>query len=391
MSLEGDVLRVGSQSFADVVPDDIVIVAIGKAAAGMAIGAHDTVGASRGIVVTTHASNVPYPLIVGSHPIPDEMSMRCGNSLLALVAATQPSDVVVFLVSGGGSAVAVAPVDGVSIEDLAEMNRILIASGMPIEDINAVRASVSRIKGGGLTDAANTERRATLILSDVVGASPAHVASGPSTGFGFGSTPTLVIDTYGLRTELPGSVVAAIERSPDVEERPASTYDVIGSPEIAANAALAFLRSGGFDASIATTNMVGESRSEAVALVDRTSRGTITVAAGETTVAVCGGGIGGRNQEAALAAAIHIDGRDVVFVSLGTDGIDGPTEAAGAVVNGATASKARDLGLDLDAALGDNDSHTVLTVLGETVVTGPSGTNVADLWMVAKGPFPEDS
>jgi hydroxypyruvate reductase len=391
MSLEGDVLRVGSQSFADVVPDDIVIVAIGKAAAGMAIGAHDTVGASRGIVVTTHASNVPYPLIVGSHPIPDEMSMRCGNSLLALVAATQPSDVVVFLVSGGGSAVAVAPVDGVSIEDLAEMNRILIASGMPIEDINAVRASVSRIKGGGLTDAANTERRATLILSDVVGASPAHVASGPSTGFGLSSTPTLVIDTYGLRTELPGSVVAAIERSPDVEERPASTYDVIGSPEIAANAALAFLRSGGFDASIATTNMVGESRSEAVALVDRTSRGTITVAAGETTVAVCGGGIGGRNQEAALAAAIHIDGRDVVFVSLGTDGIDGPTEAAGAVVNGATASKARDLGLDLDAALGDNDSHTVLTVLGETVVTGPSGTNVADLWMVAKGPFPEDS
>ena len=391
MSLEGDVLRVGSHSFTDVVPDDIVIVAIGKAAAGMAIGAHDTVGASRGIVVTTHASNVPYPLIVGSHPIPDEMSMRCGNSLLALVAATQPSDVVVFLVSGGGSAVAVAPVDGVSIEDLAEMNRILIASGMPIEDINAVRASVSRIKGGGLTDAANTERRATLILSDVVGASPAHVASGPSTGFGLSSTPTLVIDTYGLRTELPGSVVAAIERSPDVEERPASTYDVIGSPEIAANAALAFLRSGGFDASIATTNMVGESRSEAVALVDRTSRGTITVAAGETTVAVLGGGIGGRNQEAALAAAIHIDGRDIVFVSLGTDGIDGPTEAAGAVVNGATASKARDLGLDLDAALGDNDSHTVLTVLGETVVTGPSGTNVADLWMVAKGPFLESS
>ena len=387
MSLEKSVLTVGSHVFTDVTPDDIVIVAIGKAAAGMSIGAHDAVGASRGIVVTTHATNVPYPLCVGSHPVPDETSMRCGDSLLTLVADTQPSDVVVFLVSGGGSAIVAAPVEGVSIEDLAEMNRLLIASGMPIEDVNAVRTAVSRIKGGGLADASVAERRATLILSDVVGASPAHVASGPSTGFDLSSTPALVIDSYGLRTDLPVSVLAAIERSSDVDEGRTSTYDVIGSPEIAADAAVEFLRSSGFDTSIATTNMGGESRHEAAALVDRASRGTITVAAGETTVAVRGGGVGGRNQEAALAAAIHIDGRDIVFASLGTDGIDGPTEAAGAVVDGATASKARDLGLDLDAALQDNDSHTVLTALGETVVTGPSGTNVADLWMVAKGPW----
>lgn len=387
MSLQGSVLRVGSRSFADVDPRDIVIVAIGKAAAGMAIGAGDAVGASRGIVVTTHGTDVPYRLCVGSHPIPDEMSVRCGEALLSLVAGTRPSDVVVFLMSGGGSAVAVAPVEGVSIEDLAEMNRLLIVSGMPIEDINAVRASVSRIKGGGLADAAGTEQRATLILSDVVGASPAHVASGPSTAFVVGSNPALVIDAYGLRRELPGPVVAAIERSIDAAERPASPFDVIGSPEIAAKAAVEFLQSSGFDATLATTDMRGESRHEAVAFVDRASRGTITVAAGETTVEVRGQGVGGRNQEAALGAAIHIEGRDIVFASVGTDGIDGPTQAAGAVVSGATASKARDLGLNLEGALADNDSHTVLTALGETVVTGPSGTNVADLWMVAKGPF----
>jgi hydroxypyruvate reductase len=295
--------------------------------------------------------------------------------------------VVVFLVSGGGSAIAVGPVEDVSIGDLAEMNRLLIASGMPIEDINTVRASVSRIKCGGLADAAGTERLATLILSDVVGASPAHVASGPSTAFVVGSDPAHVIDAYGLRTELPGSVVAAIQHSIETTERPASPFDVIGSPEIAAKAAVAFLRSDGFDATLATTDMRGESRHEAVAFVDSSSPGTVTVAAGETTVEVRGGGVGGRNQEAALGAAIHIEGRDVVFASLGTDGIDGPTQAAGAIVSGSTAAKARDLGLDLGAALADSDSHTVLTELGETVVTGPSGTNVADLWMVAKGPF----
>ena len=387
MSLEGTVLRVGSRSFSDVDPHDIVIVAIGKAATGMAIGAHDAVGASRGIVVTTHGTDVPYRLCIGSHPIPDEMSVRCGEALLSLVTGTRPSDVLVFLMSGGGSAVAVAPIDGVSIEDLAEMNRLLIVSGMPIEDINAVRASVSRIKGGGLADAAGTEQRATLILSDVVGASPAHVASGPSTAFVVGSNPALIIDAYGLRRELPGPVVAAIERSIDAAERPAWPFDVIGSPEIAAKAAVEFLQSSGFDATLATTNMRGESRHEAVAFVDRASRGTITVAAGETTVEVRGQGVGGRNQEAALSAAIHIEDRDIVFASIGTDGIDGPTQAAGAVVSGVTATKARDLGLNLEGALADNDSHTVLTALGETVVTGPSGTNVADLWMVAKGPF----
>lgn len=391
MSLEGGVLSVGSHSFNDVTPNDIVIVAIGKAAAGMAIGAHDAVGVSRGIVVTTHATNTPYPLFVGSHPIPDDESVRCGEALLSFVAGTRSSDVVVFLVSGGGSAVAVAPVDGVSIEDLAEMNRLLIASGMPIEDVNAVRASVSRIKGGGLADTATAKRLATLILSDVVGVSPAHVASGPSTGLAASSNPGIVIDTYGLGTDLPGSVFTAIARSSEREKRPVSTYDVIGSPEIAAKAAAEFLRSSGFDATLAATNMTGESRHEAVAFVDSASPGTVTVAAGETTVEVRGRGVGGRNQEAALGAAIHIDGRDIVFAALGTDGIDGPTEATGAVVDGTTASRARDLGLDLGVALQENDSHTVLTVLDETVVTGPSGTNVADLWMVAKGPFGQSS
>lgn len=156
---------------------------------------------------------------------------------------------------------------------------------------------------------------------------------------------------------------------------------------MAAAAAAAELRSRGFIAEIVTTELSGEARYEAVALVDRTAQGTVSVAAGETTVKVRGRGVGGRNQEAAVAAARYVDGQDVLFAALGTDGIDGPTPAAGAIVDGETASRATSSGNDLDAALATNDSHGILTALGETVVTGPTGTNVADLWIVAKGPF----
>jgi len=276
-----------------------------------------------------------------------------------------------------------------SVDDLSVMNRVLIESGMPIEEINTVRASVSRIKGGRLAEAARTDRQATLILSDIVGGDPAHAASGPSTGFHVEMSAPRVVQTYGLAGDLPGAVLAAIDRFASGEGRPVSSYDVVGSPEIAAEAAMQHLRSVGLEALLATSTMEGESVEEAIALIERTPVGSVFVAAGETTVAVHGLGVGGRNQEAALAAAMQIEGQDIVFAALGTDGIDGPTKAAGAVVDGTTAARARQRDLDLAAALGDNDSHTVLTALGETVVTGPSGTNVADLWMVARGPFPE--
>lgn len=356
MSLSGSILRVGSHAFEDVSRDQIVVVALGKAAASMAFGAQDAVGASRGMVVMPHDAPSPFALCVGSHPIPSESSLRCGEALLEFVADTGPSDLLVFLVSGGGSAIAVAPIADVSIEEIAEMNRRLIDSGMTITEINAARASVSRIKGGGLADAAGTRRQVSLILSDVPGSGPEHVASGPTIG----------------GTSAPGDAL----------------FEVVGSSEIAAHAAADHLIAQGFTVSIATTNLRGESAVVARQLIDATPPGTITIAAGETTVEVSGSGVGGRNQEAALAAAIHTDRQDVLFAALGTDGIDGPTEAAGAIIDGDTAQRARESGVDLVTALRNNDSHTALTALGETLVTGPSGTNVADLWFVAKGPQP---
>ena len=387
MSLEDSVLTVGTHSFDGVSTSDVVVVALGKAAGAMAFGVHDVVGGQRGLVVTTHVGGSPYTTCVGSHPIPDESSHRCGESLLACVGATRLSDVVVFLVSGGGSAAASLPVAGVTIDDIARMNSLLMASGVPIEDINEVRASVSRLKGGLLAASTGAERQVTLVLSDVVGAGPEHVASGPSIGFGLGSRAGAVLEAFSLRSRMPPAIVAAVERfvPPD---RPASVnHTTIGSPAIAANAAAADLTSRGFEVSVASTDLTGEARSEAVALVERTPPGTIAVAAGETTVTIRGGGVGGRNQEAALAVAVHSHGRDVLFAAFGTDGIDGPTPAAGAIVDGDTAAEARRIDVDLEAALADNDSYRALTALGETVVTGPSGTNVADLWIAAKGPF----
>jgi hydroxypyruvate reductase len=187
---------------------------------------------------------------------------------------------------------------------------------------------------------------------------------------------------------MPPEVVAAVDGF--VPPKPPSAvvkYATIGSPSIAAEAAVTELVARGYDASVLTAELTGEARLEAAALVEMTSPGSILVAAGETTVTIRGDGIGGRNQEAALAAALHMDGQDALFGAFGTDGIDGPTPAAGAVVDGETAASARGVGVDIDAALRNNDSHTALTAVGETVVTGPTGTNVADLWISAKGPF----
>lgn len=387
VSLEHSTLTIGDHTFADVVASDVVVVAIGKAAPAMATGAHEILGHGRGLVVSAHSADVPYPMCMGSHPVPNVSSVACGRSLLEFVQRTKPSDVVVFLISGGGSAVAALPADGVTVDDLAEMNAALVASGLPIEDINELRAAVSQIKGGRLCAATTAQRQVTLILSDVVGAGPEHVASGPTIGFGLGSRARSVLAESGLRAMLPSAVVRAVDEFvwPEVPEL--LMHTTIGSPAIAAHAAVADLRSSGFDASVATTELAGEAREEAVALAVVTASGTVAVAAGETTVSIRGTGSGGRNQEAALAVAMASEGQDVLFAALGTDGIDGPTPAAGAVIDGMTAIRAKELGIDLPGALSDNDSHSALTALGETVVTGPSGTNVADLWIAAKGPF----
>jgi glycerate-2-kinase len=309
--------------------------------------------------------------------------VACGEALLSFVEALDPDDLVIYLVSGGGSSIAVAPTDGVPIDDLADLNRVLMVAGIPIGEMNEVRASVSRLKGGGLAAACMARRSITLVLSDVVGEGPSHVASGPTLGAGMGSEAADVVTRYRIGAAIPESVMAAI-RDFSPGRGPDEPFVVVGSPEVAARAAARYIATQGIACSIATTQLEGEASTEATEFLHDAESGMVTIATGETTVTVAGDGVGGRNQEAALAAAIDIAGSTTVFLACGTDGIDGPTPAAGAVVDGGTATRAAALSLDLEDALSRNDSYPTLSALDAVVIRGDSGTNVADIWMVAK-------
>jgi hydroxypyruvate reductase len=292
---------------------------------------------------------------------------------------------VVFLVSGGGSALAEDPMPGIDIDDLAAMNRVLTTSAVPITEVNEVRAATSRIKGGRLAEATGTDRVVTLILSDVVGGAPMHVASGPTIGHGLGAGARGVIQRHGLAGALPQVVVDAAARVAPLEGPP-GPWKVIGSPDIAALAAASFLRDQGYAVDVEDPPLDGVVEAEVDRVLDNTADGAVLVAAGEVVVRVDGDGIGGRNQHAALIAAKRIAGTRTAFGAFATDGRDGPTDAAGAVVDGGTWARIADAGIDASAALANFDSGTALGVTGASVVVGPSGTNVADLWIVARQP-----
>ena len=393
VDLDGTTLRYGERELALDGVGRIVVIAFGKAAPAMVRGLAEVVGADRlsGIAVGVALDECPLPLIVGGHPEPDVGSVEAGRRALALASSADPEDLVVCLVSGGGSALLEVPAGDLSIEDLAVTNRALIRSGADIHDINVVRKHLSLVKGGRIAEAASTARLLTLVLSDVVGDPLDVIASGPTV-----PDPTTfraaldVIARFGLRHRIPPAVLRhlAAGLSGDVPETPQHRHSrslirVIGSGSIAAQAAIAAADRRGLHAEIVTTSLSGEARLAALEAVAARRPGVdLLVYAGETTVTVTGDGVGGRNQEAALAAAVAIEGTGVTFLAAGTDGIDGPTDAAGAIVDGNTVRRGAALGLDAHAYLARNDANTYLGAVGDLIVTGPTGTNVADLWLV---------
>lgn len=369
----------------------IVVIAAGKAAVAMARGFTRAVKAVDGVVVAPDAGDAPFPVIVAGHPVPDAGSVDGALRALALAKSAGPDDVVVCLISGGASALLAAPAGGLSLGDLRGTNRVLLECGADIVEMNTVRKHLSAVKGGRLAAAAGRSRLVTLVLSDVVGDPLDAIASGPTvpdpTTYGDALS---IVDRYELRDRLPNGVVVHLERGHvgQISETPSESHprheiEIIGSGTVAAEAAATFLRSRGISATIATTRHTGEAREAAVAVVAASAEtGDVLVFAGETTVTVTGSGRGGRNQEAALAAAIEIEGRPITFLAGGTDGIDGPTDAAGGIVDGGTIGRGRILGLDPIAALGNNDANPYLAATGDLIMTGPTGTNVADLWFV---------
>jgi hydroxypyruvate reductase len=321
-----------------------------------------------------------------------------------LLATATGRDLVLAVISGGGSALLTLPATGLTLADLQQTTDLLLRSGATIVELNAVRKHLSQVKGGGLARLAGEARVASLILSDVVGDPLDVIASGPTA-----ADPTTfadawtVLERYNLVARVPGAVrerlQAGVEGSlPDTPKPDAALLQrvhnvVVGSNRLAAEAAVLAASEVGLNTLLLSTFVEGEACQVArvaaalakeLATYDRpVSRPACLVWGGETTVTVRGLGKGGRNQELALAAAVAMAGLPgVLLVALGTDGTDGPTDAAGAVANGETMARARSLGLDPAAHLENNDAYPFFDALGDLVRTGPTGTNVNDLLLL---------
>jgi glycerate 2-kinase len=340
-------------------------------------------------------------LIETGHPLPDEGSREAAQAMLELVSRAGENDLVIALISGGGSAMISVPPVGVSSSDKEAVFRLLLRSGADITEFNTVRKHLSRVKGGRMAQAAHPARVWALMLSDVPGDDPSVIASGP-----FSPDPA----TYGdarkvllerkLYDSIPDAVRAHIEAgvSGTITETPKPgdpalervSLAVIGSNRVAIDTAADAAKNEGVDTvRILPGFLRGEARECARAFVEElrkaeasTPRGrsVVLIAGGETTVTVHGKGKGGRNQEFALSAAVQMDGMPgMAVLSAGTDGIDGPTDAAGAYADGTTISRAAALGLSPLAHLDRNDAYPFLQALSDLIVTGPTGTNVTDI------------
>jgi glycerate-2-kinase len=406
LKLEGERLRVGTHEFDLSDVGKLVVVGGGKASGNMAEVLEETLGdrVTGGVVNVPEGMASKYrarkiDLVEAGHPLPTEAGVRGAERMIDLVSGLGPRDLVICLLSGGGSALVTLPADGISLDEMRETTQLLLKSGASIQEVNAVRKHLSRVKGGQLAKAAHPARVITLLVSDVVDDRLDTIASGPTspdpTTF---SDALAVIEKYGIAEKVPPNILKRLKggtggKMPETpkpgEKCFVNTFhEIIASNADAVEAAAGVGKSHGFNVSTLTTAMQGEAREVGahLAAVARgeagkpVSRPVLLISGGETTVTVKGEGVGGRNQELVLSAAIGMSGlENAVVASFSTDGIDGPTDAAGALADGFTLERARRLGLDPKAYLERNDSYSFFKELGDLLVTGPTGTNVMDV------------
>jgi glycerate 2-kinase len=385
-------------------PDDlscegrIFVVGAGKAGAAMTKAVEGLLGdrIAAGIV---SMPNLPaqgarrVELLEGGHPVPTPGSLLAGEKIITLLQTTTENDLVIVLLSGGGSALMEAPQPGLTLEHIQATTDLLLKSGADIREINCLRTPLSRIKGGGLARAAFPARVLGLVLSDVVGNLLETIASGPTLLRRYSAEEIRsVLDKYQLHDTLPLPVLDRLNRYP---VDPADPHDaaarvvnrIIASNRLAGEAAAAAAHKLGFRMASLSDDLQGSARTAgkrfAEQLIRESGRGpACCIIGGETTVAIHGGGgKGGRNQEAALSAAIVLDGEpNIALAMLATDGVDGPTDAAGAVVTGKTIERARRMGMDPLHHLGEHNSYPFFSALDDLLITGPTGTNVNDLF-----------
>lgn len=380
---DGDRLEVAGQSI--VWSGSVAVLALGKAAAGMARGVHRALGGlpSTGVVITDHDEPVPagWRLMLGNHPFPGPDSLEAGSAALELAGGLGTGDLLVALVSGGGSALAEAPADGLDLEELVAVQQALMAAGAPIEELNRARRHLSTLKNGGLARAAAPARVVTLLISDVIDGPVSDVASGPTLADHSTGAEAAEVIRSRLGSVAPVRALRTLEERPAPLPIPDHPHAVVADIDTAVRAAAARLGELGSVVWRETSRLRGEASREAGRVLEAARPG-FTVLGGETTVTGASSALGGRNQEAALSAAVAIDGRPGMFAALATDGIDGPTDAAGAIVDGGTVARGRSAGLDPAVQLRRHESHTFLEASSDLVRTGPTGTNVGDIWMI---------
>jgi glycerate 2-kinase len=404
-----DGLQIGEHRFKFADYDRILVAGTGKAGAPMAKALEGLLGdrISDGVIVVKEGHGLPLQHVrihEAGHPVPDDRGIRGAEDVLSLVNAAGERDLVICVISGGGSALLVAPAEGVTLEDKQEVTRLLLACGADIHEINTVRKHLSRAKGGGLARLAYPATVVSLILSDVIGDDLNVIASGPAVP----DTSTFadargVFQKYDIWNQVPESIQHRIRQglSGDIEDTPKAGdavfqrcySELVGTNIQALIAASKEAQLKGYQSLILSSTVEGEAREvvkmfAAFAKEVRNSANPIPAPAcilcgGETTVTIQGQGKGGRNQEFALASAIIIDGMEnIVVLSGGTDGTDGPTDAAGAIADGSTITRARANDLDALDFLRRNDSYHFFQPLGDLIITGPTRTNVSDVYMV---------
>lgn len=409
---EDDFLMIGENRLNLKDYNRILVVGAGKADAPMAQAIEQLLGdrVSEGIIVVKDGHGLPLNKISvheASHPVPDKRGIRGTEHILSMVSKADERDLVICLISGGGSALLVAPAEGVSLEDKQEVTRLLLACGATIHEINSIRKHLSRIKGGSLARLAHPATIVSLILSDVIGDDLDVIASGPtvpdSSTF---DQATEVLRGYGIWNQVPGTVRKQMDQGTagEIEETPKpgdpsfknDLWQLVGTNLQALKAAAREAENQGYRPLILSAMVEGETRDvakvhTAIAKEVLLSGNPLPAPAcilsgGETTVTIRGEGRGGRNMEFVLASALAIEGVDpLVVLSGGTDGNDGPTDSAGALADGSTVARARAKGLDPKDFLQRNDSYPFFEALGDLLMTGPTRTNVMDVRMILVG------
>jgi len=372
----------------------LVIIGAGKASARMAEALEAVYGPCEGLVITRYGYDRPtqgIEIALAAHPVPDDAGVLATKQMLALVQSLGPDDQIIALISGGGSSLLCAPMPGLTLRDKQTLNAALLASGMPISQMNVIRKQVSAVKGGKLAAAAHPARILSLVLSDVPGDDPSEIASGPTVGST--ATPAMALAALDQwHVDLPAHIRDAIAAAPppiapDDPRLAGATLSIIAAPSQSLDAARTQAQAQGIDVQILGDALEGEARDLARAqtalamqiAAQTLMRPVLLLSGGECTVTRRGDGRGGPNAEYTLAAALALNAHPQIHVlACDTDGVDGVEEVAGAYAGPETLGIATQTGTSAELALSKNDAHSFFKAVGGQIVTGPTLTNVND-------------